>query len=348
MNTTGNDDAALRTDWFDGHLDLAWVGLAQRDLDQPAPPDSAVSWPDLAEAGITMAFGTIFTEMNGDTADPASYPAGDVTAAGLAGRAQLKWYREQERRCRINLARRFEDLEAGRRPSIILLMECADPIKDASEAAWWVEQGVRMVGLSWGRGSRFAGGNAAPGGLTADGRALVAAFEDLGVAHDCSHLSRASFDELLASTTGPICASHSNAGALVGSNPRHLEDSQYAAIAARDGIVGLNLYGRFLRSDGEATIEDCLDHVEHAAGIVGRHRVGLGSDADGGFPASELPRGLQRLTGLPMIARGLAERGWADEDISGFQRENWKRWLQTVPSLTPCHQPERPPLPGAS
>ena len=337
MSTTGNDDAAAGHGWFDGHLDLAWIGLAQRDLDHPAPTGAAVSWPDLAAADVTMAFGTIFTEMDGPGDDPASYPAGDVRAAGLAGRAQLQWYLEQERTQRIGLIRRFEDLERARRPSIILLMECADPIADASEAAWWVEQGIRMVGLSWGRGSRFAGGNAAPGGLTADGRSLVAALEDLGVAHDCSHLSRESFDELLEATTGPICASHSNAAALVGSNPRHLEDPQFEAIASREGLIGLNLYRRFLRPEGDATVEDCLDHIEHAAGIVGRHRVALGSDADGGFPCTDLPLEFQRLSGLPTLSEGLSRRGWSKGEIRGFQRENWKQWLQTVPSLTPRH-----------
>jgi membrane dipeptidase len=131
-----------------------------------------------------------------------------------------------------------------------------------------------------------------------------------------------------------VCATHSNAAAIVGDDPRHLTDEQLVSIRARDGIVGLNLYGRFLAPDhpmSPATVDHALDHVEHVASIVGRDRVGLGSDADGGFPATDLPVGLRRLGALATLADGLAARGWNPAEIDGFKRQNWRRWWMSGP-----------------
>ena len=243
--------------WIDGHLDLAWIGLSGRDMAQPPPPTGSVTWASLIESDIRVAFGTIFTQMDGPGDDPASYPRGDREAAARAGRAQLAWYQSMEESGRMRLARTIADLDDDSGvPIVVLLMECADPILDARDLEWWVHQGLRLVGLSWGLGSRHAGGNAAPGGLTPEGRDLVRALDDHGIGHDLSHLSRAAFDDLMACSRGPICATHSNAAMLTEDDPRFLTNDQYAAIAERDGIVGLNLFGRQLVRDRPAMTRD--------------------------------------------------------------------------------------------
>ena len=320
--------------WIDGHLDLAWIDLGLHSLAPPEPaPLAAVTWERLRLGGVGMIFGTIFTEMDGPEDDPASYPEGDAAAAHDAGRRQLDWYLEQESEGRIRIARRRSDLVPGTPPVVVLLMECADPIRDPDEVGWWVEQGVRLVGLSWGRGSRYSGGNATPGGLTDLGRSLVTSLDAHGVGHDCAHLSRESFDDLLAIATGPICASHSNAGELVGENPRHLSDGQYRALAERDAIVGLNLYRRFLAPGDSATIRDCVDHLHHAAALIGRHRLALGSDADGGFTAEDLPLDLRSIEHLDRLDEALHAAGWSEEARRGFRMDNWLRWLERVPAF---------------
>ncbi|MBC04624.1 MAG: hypothetical protein CMJ34_15180 [Phycisphaerae bacterium] len=320
--------------WIDGHLDLAWLGVAGRDFDRPPPPSGTVSWPTLRESRIGIAFGTIFTQLDGPQDDPASYPKGDRDAAARVGRTQMAWYESMEGSGRLRIARTLSDLDpCSDVPAVVLLMECADPIVEPDDLEWWVDRGLRLVGLSWALGSRHAGGNAVSGGLTAEGRDLVEALEARGVGHDLSHLSRKAFDDLMTATTGPVCATHSNAASIIGDDPRHLTDEQYSAIADRDGIVGLNLFGRFLARDREATLEDCLDHVEHAAGIIGRHRVALGSDADGGFGVEALPVELRRLENLPRLAHGLEARGWSSEEIAGFRSGNWRRWLEELPAL---------------
>jgi len=185
--------------WIDGHLDLAY--LAQHGVDllaTSAQPDRfGVNLPALAAGGAGLVLGTIFTE-RGST-DPWGYPSDDDGAAAeRAGRLQLEIYERLEASGAIRIVRRRADLEGFGDTGplrVVILMECADPIRTPDHARWWFDRGVRVVGMAWAHGSRFCGGNAQDGPLTAQGRELVQAFDALGVLHDASHLSRRSFDE---------------------------------------------------------------------------------------------------------------------------------------------------------
>ena len=136
-------------------------------------------------------------------------------------------------------------------------------------------------------------------------------------------------DAVLSRISGCVVASHSNCRALLDDKQRHLRDDQIRAIAARGGIVGLNLYGRFLALDRRATNDDCIAHVVHFAEVSGRRDVvALGSDMDGGFPPRDLPDGLDAPAKLPALVEALAARGWSDEEIDGFTHANWLRLLR--------------------
>src|SRR5438309_11169075 len=62
---------------------------------------------------------------------------------------------------------------------------------------------------------------------------------------DVSHVSDATFRDVLATTTRPVIASHSSCRALA-HHPRHLSDQQLRAIAENGGVVGINFYPVFL------------------------------------------------------------------------------------------------------
>ena len=321
--------------WLDGHLDLAYLGVAGRAMDRPADGvTGCVSFPDLQEGPVRIALATIFTEARA-AGQPCGYAdAQDVEGAHRAGLAQLAWYRACEERGLLRILRSRGDLDratAGPGPlGVVLLMECADPIRSPDEAAWWHAEGLRVVGLSWAYGSRYAGGNASAGPLTPAGRDLVDAFDALGILHDVSHLSDASFDDLLAHTTRPVVASHSNCRALLEPKERHLTDGHIRAIAARGGVIGLNLFAAFLASGRDATLDDCLAQVERVASLVGRNRTALGSDLDGGFGPDRLPREIRHPRDYGRLADGLAGRGWSASDLNGFRRDNWLRTLRAA------------------
>ncbi len=267
--------------WFDAHLDLAYLAENGRDLHaslkncrgryQPA----SVTLPTMVEGNVRHCLATIFTEgVDTTKADQETgaftYPFGDADAAYRAGMRQMLLYnawrdagviRQMPRRGHppTNPIEPVADgcpLEGG--PiNMGVLIECADPITDPDELELWVEKGVVAIGMAWWHQSRYAGGNGTkhtkPGnGLTDLGRSLVRAMDDLDVVHDLSHLSQRSVDELLSMTDRAVMASHSNCRVLMGdsnslANQRHQSDEVIAEIANRGGVIGVNLLSAFLQ-----------------------------------------------------------------------------------------------------
>jgi membrane dipeptidase len=319
--------------WIDGHLDLAYLAVSGRDLrvSCQVAEKGCVSLPALREAGVEIAFATIFTGPGEE--GPVRYPTSDdLDAAEAAGLRQLQVYEKLESEGELTIVRNLDDLMRDTPlPRVVLLMEGADPIRSPDHVQPWFERGLRMVGLTWHRGTRYAGGNGTGDSLTPIGVEMVRALDAAGLAHDASHLSDAALDGVLEHATGRIVATHSNCRALLDENERHLRDGHIAAIVDRDGIVGLNLYSGFLSRSGRATIEDCIHHVEHICKLVGRRdAVALGSDMDGGFTPLDLPVDLDHPMKLDVLAEALRDRGWSDSDIAGFAHGNWRRFLEKL------------------
>ncbi len=322
--------------WFDAHLDLAYMAENGRDMSRDVEscggPDlpAAITFPSLNQGSVRACLGTIFTEADGK--DRVGYPAADAQAAHAAGVRQVEWYDKWQK---AGVIAPFRGRGATVRLGI--LMECADPIRGPAELQWWAERGVIAIGMAWARGSRYAAGNGAPScnsehGLTKLGRALVPEMDRLGIIHDASHLSDRALADLLALTSKPIMASHSNCRALLDpSNQRHLTDESIKAIASRGGVIGLNLYAKFIRKDlkegDRPTVSEAINHVEHICQLVGHHRaVGLGSDLDGGFSALKLPQGISDPWGYQLLADELVRRGWSEERVHAFAWGNWARF----------------------
>ncbi|MCP3905390.1 MAG: peptidase M19 [Planctomycetes bacterium] len=318
--------------WVDGHLDLAYLAVTGRDLRAEADGTTGcVSLPALRRARIDVVLGTVYTAPGEDGA----YGYRDVndrTGARRAGVAQLDVYETLERAGELTIVRSPADLDAPRpAPAVVLLMEGADPIAGPDDVAWWHARGLRFVGLTWARGTRYAGGNGRGGPLTAEGVDLVRALDAERIVHDASHLADEAFDGLLEHATGRVVATHSNCRALLADDMRHLRDDQIRAIDARDGIVGLNLYAGFLATGRRANVADCVDHVTHVAEVMGHRRgVALGSDMDGGFGPDDLPDGCDRPGLLDTLAAALRNAGWSDDDVAGFTAGNWMRFLRAI------------------
>ena len=340
-------DEATRSDpWIDAHLDLTYVAL-DRAADAPdlsVEPDrsrACVSWRSLAAGRVRACLGTIFTAF-GEPEDPCGYvDHEDREGAHRAGMRQLELYEDWDRAGLIRIARSIDDVDtalAGEGPpAVVLLMECADPIRTPDEASHWVDRGVAMVGLSWSAGSRYSGGNGRAGGLTAEGRELVAALDEAGAAHDVSHLADESVDDLLDCARGPIASTHSNARCVHGAGrvaTRNLAADHAREIAARGGVAGINLFARFLSAEENATMQDVLAHADSLADAFGRDRIGLGSDLDGGFGPDLLPEGIDGPEQLDRILDALADGGWSTTERAAFRCDAWRSFLAGIPRLS--------------
>ena len=64
---------------------------------------------------------------------------------------------------------------------------------------------------------------------------------------------------------------------------------------------------------GRLPLTTLLDHIQHAVQVAGIDHVGLGSDFDGADDS--FPQGMEDISKIPNLVRGLMERGFSDADI---------------------------------
>ncbi len=79
---------------------------------------------------------------------------------------------------------------------------------------------------------------------------------------------------------------------------------------------------------GRIPLSRLLDHFEHAIKIAGVDHVCLGSDFDG--VNDQLPEGMEDVSKMPNLVRGLMERGFSDADILKIVGGNTLRAMREV------------------
>lgn len=143
------------------------------------------------------------------------------------------------------------------------------------------QDGVRMMTLTWNGENELGSGHETDRGLSPFGKAAVQELERRGILVDVSHLNDQGFEDLLDISEKPFVASHSNARSVCG-HRRNLTDWQIREMVARGGLIGLNYYSPFLRSDGcPADLDNLYCHVAHFLDLGAENCLALGSDFDG-------------------------------------------------------------------
>jgi membrane dipeptidase len=186
--------------------------------------------------------------------------------------------------------------------ALLPAIEGGDAIQSLSGLQPYLDRNPVFFGLTWNRDNALAGGcKGSGGGLTPLGREAVAALENAGVLIDLSHASERTFWDVLDVTRRPPVVSHACCHRLC-PHPRNLTDGQLAALAQAGGVMGVTFYPPFLTGNAHASLSDVVRHIEHAAGIMGVTRVGLGSDFDG---CDVLPDGLSGAQDVPALIGAL-------------------------------------------
>jgi membrane dipeptidase len=344
---------------IDGHEDIAWNALVlgrdvrlsasevrrlERGSDVPAREGvRMLGLPEWLAGGVGVIFGTIFAEP-ARRAHPKPHTYTTAEEAHTMARAQIDYYHRLADECeQVVLIGTRADLEGvlssqgTEKPlvGIAPLMEGADPIREPAEAEMWFERGLRLVGLSWLAGSAYAGGDASPGPLTDEGRALLEVMAELGMILDVSHLAEEAFVEAVDRFEGWVVASHANPRARVPGR-RQLSDDMIRRLAERDGVIGIVLYNAFLRPGwsqgdpkGAVTVADVAAAVDHVCQVAGDvDHVGLGSDFDGGFGAESAPLEMDTVADLERVVPALGEMGYGAQEIAAVMGGNWLRLLR--------------------
>jgi membrane dipeptidase len=205
------------------------------------------------------------------------------------------------------------------------------------------------------------------GGLNDFGEQVVAEMNRLGMLIDVSHVSDGTFEDVIRLSKAPVIASHSSARA-VADHPRNMSDDMLEALARNGGVVMINFYpsyidleagarsrehyqqikpkldeirekhggdllarmraGRALNAEHpwpQTSLDVLLDHFDHAIAVAGPDHVGIGADWDG---VPSMPVGMEDVSKLPALTRGLIQRGHTPDTVRKVLGENLLRVMQ--------------------
>ena len=338
---------------IDGHEDIAWNALELgRDVLQSVYEGRAqekdnhlgerlVGFPELLKGRIGLVFATTFVP-------PASHAKGlDIRVipqdAQRLHQQQMQYYQQlTERTSQIRIVKTWKDVQEvlsswdSEQPQVglVMLMEGADGILEPEDVGAWYEEGLRIIGLSW-AATRYAGGTAAPGGLTKLGRRLLKEMASLNLILDLSHLAEEAYYEAVDSYESVIIASHANPNRFLPTD-RALSDEMINRLVARDGVIGVIPYNCFLLSDwkrgqprdkvGLSRLIEAIDTICQIAGSA--QHVAIGSDFDGGFGLDSIPPELDSIADLYKIGDALSQQGYIQADIEAVLKDNWLRMLK--------------------
>ncbi|BCS33450.1 peptidase [Luteitalea sp. TBR-22] len=349
----------------DAHLDLSMNALEwNRDLrlpveairareagltDKPDRGRGTVSLPELRRGRIGLVVATQIARYVAPGNPLPGWHSAEQAWAQTQG--QLAWYREMERagemRAITDLASLEAHLAAWMAPGgdvqalpigYIRSLEGADSLVTVDYLERAVRDGLRAVGPAHYGPGRYAPGTHTSGRLEAQGPALLAAMERLGVILDVTHLSDDSLWQALDLFGGAVWASHHNARALV-DDQRQLPDDQIKAIVARGAVIGAScdawmivpgwVRGRSTPQSTGCTFERLADHVVHICELAGSTRhVCIGSDLDGAFGTEQTPADLDTCVDLHRLCDVLAARGFSEDDLEGFRWRNVVEFLR--------------------
>jgi len=210
-------------------------------------------------------------------------------------------------------------------------------------------------------------------GLNDFGRAVVREMNRIGMMVDVSHVSDETIDGALETSRAPIFASHSSCRALC-DIPRNLTDDQIRRIAAKGGVVMINVSSYFIdpkvveadHAERGKLAPDYLKIKQDLAGdpkkrdeaigrlfdALPRHRsvwtrvvdhiehviqvAGPGAVGLGtDFDGIEdPPEGLEDVSKLPAITVELLRRGYSEEIVRGVLGENFLRFFARVEEVS--------------
>jgi membrane dipeptidase len=263
---------------------------------------------------------------------------------------------------RLVLTRRADDvLRAHREGKTAVMLNFQNGTHlngDLRNLPFFHDLGVRQIQLTYNSLNDLGSGCTERGdaGLSHFGVEVVQAMNELGMLVDLSHCGPRTTLDAIEASKRPVAFTHTNCRALR-DHPRCKTDAEIREVAARGGLVGMTTYGTFVGSSPPVTLDDFIQHVEHAVRVAGVEHVGIGSDTAvqyvTDYPKSEqefldsrkrpsnfrpVPDakwndGIESLNGpgkFRAIHEGLQRRGFAAADIDKILGGNFLRLYRDV------------------
>ncbi len=215
--------------------------------------------------------------------------------------------------------------------------------------------GVRIMQLTYNYRNLVGDGctERMDGGLSNYGLTVIERMNKLGVLVDVSHCGPKTSMDAVENSKDPVVATHTFSKKLY-DHDRGKTDELLKAIAEKGGYIGVLAVPGFLTSRPKTTIEDWLDHVDYIVNLVGVDYVGIGTDFYGFSLPEPLAKkiseflqvlgfrpehrasfatkmeGFEDYTKFPNLIKGLAKRGYSDQEIDKIAGKNFLRVFRKV------------------
>lgn len=353
---------------LDSHCDTPSQILRLRDLSLDNG-HAHVDFPKLKRGGVDGAFFALYV--------PARYD--ENPDAGLAyARALLDGVKrtvaDNQHSAAICMSQHqaLKNKSEGRF-SIFLGLENGSPIgKDLDRLKMFHDDGVRYVTLCHSGHNQICD-SCAPAegrwnGLSPFGRKVVKEMNRLGMLVDVSHISDASFYDVLEVSDKPVVATHSCCRALA-DHPRNMTDDMIRQLASAGGVIQINFYPLFIDSKfrsillssdiidrGEVVENEFINDPSNPAKVSAWHRIQdellalprpsfrliadhidhvvetAGIDHVGigsDYDGIEVtPKGMEDISMLPVLFDELRSRGYSESDLEKIAGKNFFRILE--------------------
>ena len=349
---------------LDSHCDTPSHILRLRDL-AVDNKYSHVDFPKLRRGGVDGAFFALYTPAALSSTE--SYIYASKLLEGV--RRVLKSHHDKAR-----LATSRDEAYANKENglfSVFLGLENGQALGDSLDRIEeFYEAGVRYMTLCHSKNNQICD-SCAEGhgwnGLSPFGKDVIRVMNRLGMLVDVSHISDASFYDVLETSCRPVVATHSCCRALC-NHPRNMTDEMIKDLAQAGGVIQINFYPLFLDNGFKAVLEasgimeygeriesefiaDPADSKKRAAWnsvqeeltalarpsykLIADHidhvvdLVGIDHVGLGSdYDGIEVtPEGMEDISKMPILFEELRGRGYTESDLSKIASDNFFRIL---------------------
>jgi len=251
------------------------------------------------------------------------------------------WYQNAER-ARVRFACSADDIVQAKKEGKVCVIMGSQNGKiledDVSLVRIFHQLGMRIIQLAYAEQNYIgSGGDDVDAGISTFGRKIIDEMNKVGILVDVSHCGDKTVMDAIKCSQKPIAITHANPRKLI-NHHRNKTDEQMLACAEKGGVIGLTAWTSIttVKKGVRPTLEDFLDLVDYVVKLVGIDHVAFGLDLTPNweydrtdyeewtkrYPTlaplkfeERLVDGLENVSKVKDISKGLVARGYSDEDI---------------------------------
>ena len=349
---------------LDSHCDTPSHILRMRDL---AVDDkyAHVDFPKLRRGGVDGAFFALYTPAS--LSESESYVHASRLLAGV--RRVLEFHKDKARLA-TDRNEAYKNKADGLFSIFLGLENGAALGNSLDRIEEFYGAGVRYITLCHSRNNQICDSCAEGGGwngLSKFGKDVVRVMNRLGMLVDVSHISDASFYDVLETSAKPVVATHSCCRALC-DHPRNMTDAMIKDLAAAGGVIQINFYplfldggfkhvleqsgimeygerieSEFIADPASSTKRAAWNKVQDELNALARPSYKLIADhidhvvslvgiehvgIGSDYDGIEVtPQGMEDISRMPVLFEELRSRGYTDSDLSKIASDNFFRIL---------------------